>query len=108
LLIDTFSDDSFTRYSSAIWKLEDIYYSDGFLPDNEESAGRILNKLKLHRTIHRHEDMGSTAVQGLLFADSNVLVVRGPPDLKVEVKVTRAQFLDWTAPEITVTTTHVG
>lgn len=107
LLIDTFSDDSFTRYSSAIWKLEDIYYSDG-LPDNEESAGRILNKLKLHRTIHRHEDMGSVAVQGLLFADSNVLVVRGPPDLKVEVKVTRVQFLDWTAPEITVTTTRVG
>lgn len=35
------------------------------------------------------------------------LVVRGPSDLNVKVKVTPVEFLDWTMPEVTVYTTKI-
>lgn len=43
----------------------------------------------------------------LILPGSKVLVVRGSPALKVEVKVLSVEFLDWATPEVTVTTTQV-
>lgn len=111
LLIDTFKDDSvhnFTGYSSLIWKVDDIYLPHDSVSEVRKNARQLLNDLKLYQTVSRFNEVGlSSNISLVKYPGSKLLVVRGSPVLKVEVKVLSVAFLDWTTPEVTVTTTQI-
>lgn len=107
LLVYTFPDEGSSQFSSSIWVLRDIHLIQDFSPD-AESAGDILKKLKAFNFEHTSEKFGFSN-RGLgPYPGSNVLVVPGSPDLMVEVRVKPVEFLDWTIPKVTVTTSQVS
>lgn len=90
LLIETFKDENITGYSSLMW-----------MQDNSDDGRQLLVRFKDQQRECRFGIM----IMDRFWPGSNMLVVPGPPDLKVEVKVTGVEFLDWITPEVTVTAT---
>lgn len=109
LFIQIFEDSSvqnITECCSLICKLKEFRRS-GLLRDDTESGEQLLSQLKDCHLVDGGGRRCRFPSGALVFGGYEVLVVRGSPRLKVEVKVSSVQFLDWTTAEVTVTTTEV-
>lgn len=109
LLIDTFKfrQDSANELSNSIWMLREVPPGHVSVPDYTEDIGRLLAMRKDHQSVGPFEQIALRSLGQELYPGSNMLVVPGPSNLKVELGTEIVTFLDWTTPEITLTTTRL-
>lgn len=90
-----------------MWLLEDLHFRYGVVPDDTENASQSLAEIRDYQVAGKFGSIGLIGNDGKFYLGSRTLVIRGPSDLNVEVKVTPMDFLDWTMPGVTVYTTKI-
>lgn len=101
-------------YCPLIWNMREICLPDGSVLNDTNNARQLLEEIRIKKLFLSSDyKVEETSPRGVFppirtsYSGSKLLMLRGSPDLIVEVYVSQVEFLDWTTPEVTVTLTEM-